>query len=125
MFAVEVYAAVRQFVFNDGNFLRSLAETVLQIIMEADMDGLVGAGRYERTGERSTYRSGYGRPRTGLRRRADHRNPTQGCLIDGRPNLHPKLHLVDGHDLSRKPGTVHTPNDRICKSPVVGPAAGV
>src|SRR3954468_12070562 len=44
---------------DDGNFLRSLAETVLQIIMEADVDGLVGAGRYERTGERSTYRNGY------------------------------------------------------------------
>src|SRR3954449_525433 len=44
---------------DDGSFLRSLAETVLQIIMEADVDGLVGAGRYERTGERSTYRNGY------------------------------------------------------------------
>ena len=33
---------------DDGNFLRSLAETVLQIIMEADVDGLIGAGRYER-----------------------------------------------------------------------------
>src|SRR3954466_2414832 len=44
---------------DDGNFLRSLAETVLQILMEADVDGLIGAGRYERTGERSTYRNGY------------------------------------------------------------------
>ena len=33
---------------DDGNFLRSLAETVLQILMEADRDGLIGAGRYER-----------------------------------------------------------------------------
>src|SRR5215213_8492244 len=41
---------------DDGNFLRSLAETVLQILMEADVDGL---GRYERSGERSTYRNGY------------------------------------------------------------------
>jgi len=44
---------------DDGNFLRSLAETVLQILMEADVEGLIGAGRYERTGERSTYRNGY------------------------------------------------------------------
>ncbi len=43
---------------DDGNFLRSLAETVLQILMEADVDGLIGAGRYERSGERSTYRKG-------------------------------------------------------------------
>jgi transposase-like protein len=39
---------------DDGNFLRSLAETVLQILMEADVEGLIGAGRYERSGERST-----------------------------------------------------------------------
>src|SRR3954463_9744029 len=44
---------------DDGNLLRSLAETVLQILMEADVDGLIGAGRYERSGERSTYRNGY------------------------------------------------------------------
>ena len=44
---------------DDGNFLRSLAETVLQILMEADVDGLIGAGCYERSGERSTYRNGY------------------------------------------------------------------
>ena len=36
-----------------------MAETVLQILMEADVEGLIGAGRYERTGERSTYRNGY------------------------------------------------------------------
>ena len=39
---------------DDGNFLRSLAETVLQILMEADVEGIIGAGRYERSGERST-----------------------------------------------------------------------
>lgn len=44
---------------DDGNFLRSLAETVLQILMEADVEGLIGAGRYERSGERSTWRNGY------------------------------------------------------------------
>ena len=44
---------------DDGNFLRSLAETVLQIFMEADVEGMIGAGRYERSGERSTWRNGY------------------------------------------------------------------
>lgn len=29
---------------DDGNFLRSLAETVLQILMEADVEGMIGAG---------------------------------------------------------------------------------
>lgn len=44
---------------DDGNVLRGLAETVLQSLMEADVEGLIGAGRYERSGERSTYRNGY------------------------------------------------------------------
>lgn len=44
---------------DDGNFLRNLAETVLQILMEADVEGMIGAGRYERNGERSTWRNGY------------------------------------------------------------------
>jgi putative transposase len=44
---------------DDGNLLRSLAETVLQILMEADVEGMIGAGRYERGGERSTWRNGY------------------------------------------------------------------
>ena len=44
---------------DDGNFLRALAETVLQILMEADVEGVIGAGRYERNGERTTWRNGY------------------------------------------------------------------
>src|SRR5918992_4874827 len=43
----------------DGDFLRSVAEAVLQLLMEADVEGLVGAGRYERTGERLNWRNGY------------------------------------------------------------------
>jgi hypothetical protein len=31
---------------------------VLQLIMEADVDGLIGAGRHERNGERTTWRNG-------------------------------------------------------------------
>ena len=44
---------------DDGNFLRVLAETVLQIIMDADVEALVGAGRHERADGRLTYRNGY------------------------------------------------------------------
>ena len=43
----------------DGDFLRSVAEAVMQLLMETDVDGLIGAGRHERTGERTTYRNGY------------------------------------------------------------------
>ncbi len=39
----------------DSDFLRSVAEAVLQMLMEADVEGLIGAGRHERSGERLTY----------------------------------------------------------------------
>ena len=42
-----------------GGFLRSLAEAVLQLLMEADVDGLIGASRHERSPERVSYRNGY------------------------------------------------------------------
>ena len=43
----------------DGDFLRSIAEAVVQLLMETDVEGLIGAGRHERSGERTTYRNGY------------------------------------------------------------------
>ena len=43
----------------DGDFLRFLAEAVLQILMDADVEGLIGAGRHERSAERVNYRTGY------------------------------------------------------------------
>ena len=43
----------------DPDFLRTIAESVLQLIMEADVDGLIGAGRYERGEARQTWRNGY------------------------------------------------------------------
>ncbi|WP_347267820.1 transposase, partial [Paracoccus sp. (in: a-proteobacteria)] len=43
----------------DADFLRVIAESVLQLIMEADVDGLIGAGRYERGETRQTWRNGY------------------------------------------------------------------
>ncbi len=43
----------------DGDFLRSVAEAVLQLLMESDVEGLIGAGRHERSVERLNYRNGY------------------------------------------------------------------
>jgi hypothetical protein len=43
----------------DGDFLRSVAEAVVQLLMETDAEGLIGAGRHERSGDRTTYRNGY------------------------------------------------------------------
>ena len=43
----------------DGDFLRSVAEAVLQIPMEADVEGVIGASRHERSAERLNYRNGY------------------------------------------------------------------
>ena len=42
---------------------------VLQILMEADVEGLIGAGRHERTGDRLNYRNGYRDRTLGIRLR--------------------------------------------------------
>jgi putative transposase len=38
---------------------RAVAEAVLQILMKADVEGLIGAGRHERSADRVNYRNGY------------------------------------------------------------------
>src|SRR3954464_8172520 len=43
----------------DGDFLRAVAEAVVQLLMETDVEGLIGAGRHERSADRQTYRNGY------------------------------------------------------------------
>ena len=43
----------------EGDFLRAVAEAVLQILMESDVEGLIGAGRHERSPERLNWRNGY------------------------------------------------------------------
>jgi putative transposase len=43
----------------EGDFLRAVAEAVLQLLMEADVEGVVGAGRHERSPERLNWRNGY------------------------------------------------------------------
>ena len=45
---------------DQGDLLRGITEAVLHLIMEADVNGLIpGAGRHERSGERTTWRNGY------------------------------------------------------------------
>jgi transposase-like protein len=43
----------------ESDFLRAVAEAVLQILMEADVEGVIGAGRHERSADRLNYRNGY------------------------------------------------------------------
>ena len=38
----------------DGDFLRAVAEAVVQLLMAADVEGVIGAVRHERTAERAT-----------------------------------------------------------------------
>lgn len=44
---------------DQGDFLRAVAEAVLQLFMEADVEGLIGAGHHERAEARTTWRNGY------------------------------------------------------------------
>src|SRR5215469_14684958 len=40
----------------ESDFLRAVAEAVLQILIEVDVEGLIGAGRHERSADRLNYR---------------------------------------------------------------------
>jgi hypothetical protein len=77
----------------ESDFLRAVAEAVLQILMEADVEGLIGAGRHERTGDRLNLpRPTQGNP--GLMRRST--SASQACgsipLSLDRPGLNaPRL----------------------------------
>jgi putative transposase len=43
----------------ESDFLRTIAEAVLQLLMEVDVEGLIGAGRHERSPERLDWRNGH------------------------------------------------------------------
>src|SRR3954468_5213358 len=43
----------------ESDFLRAVAEAVLQILMEADVEGVIGAGRDECSTATLNYRNGY------------------------------------------------------------------
>ena len=44
---------------DDGDFLRLMAETALQRLMEYDVENLMGVARHERSPDRQTYRNGF------------------------------------------------------------------
>jgi transposase-like protein len=44
---------------DDGDFLKTVAETALQRIMDCDVENVIGACRHERSPDRMTYRNGY------------------------------------------------------------------
>jgi putative transposase len=44
---------------DDGDFLKTVAETALQRIMDYDVENVIGAAPHERSPERLTYRNGY------------------------------------------------------------------
>jgi len=44
---------------DDGDFLKTVAETALQRIMDCDVENVIGALRHERSPDRLTYRNGY------------------------------------------------------------------
>ena len=50
-------------VLDDPQFLRGLVQAALQAFLEAEMTAHLGAGRYERTEQRTGYRNGT-KPRT-------------------------------------------------------------
>ena len=41
------------------DFLHEVTESVLQLLMETDVDGRIGATRHERSADRQTWRNGY------------------------------------------------------------------
>src|SRR5690242_17130833 len=43
----------------EADFLRAVAEAVPQLLMGGDVEGLIGAGRHERSAERPNRRNGY------------------------------------------------------------------
>jgi putative transposase len=45
----------------DGDFLREVAQIMMQMLIELEAEQQIGAGRYERKPERVTYRNGYRR----------------------------------------------------------------
>ena len=47
----------------EGDFLRSVAEAVLQLLMETDAEGLIGAGRHHFDSLDSTYQTFAAMPR--------------------------------------------------------------
>lgn len=54
-----LHQQVKELLAQDTQFLREIVQKTVQETLEAEMDKLLGAGRYERSGNRTGYRSGY------------------------------------------------------------------
>ena len=66
----------------DGDFLRAVAEAVLQLLMESDLEGTIGAGRRHARRwhqRRPGAHRGHGRRRHGLRNRCGARGARMSC----------------------------------------------
>jgi transposase-like protein len=55
----QLTAEVKEILQQDGDFLKPMMQRMVQEALEAQMDALLGAGRYERTQGRDGYRSGH------------------------------------------------------------------
>lgn len=86
---------------DDGDFLRAVAEAVLQLLMETDVEGVIGAGRHERSDGRATDRNGY----------RDRALDTRfGTLNLRAPKLRRVAVRLAGRDPSQGPSGRHSPS---------------
>ena len=81
---------------DQGDLLRSVAEAVLQLITETDVEGLIGAGRHERSGERTTCQKSL---RSGWRDISTLRNNRYFRLVAAYQPRHGRF-----HEVSSRPG---------------------
>lgn len=70
----------------DGDFLETLVEAVLQILMEADIEGLIGAGQREHSADQLNYENGH-RDRTLATRLARSSSASRSCAGDRVPHF--------------------------------------
>lgn len=83
----------------DGDFLRSVAEAVLQMLMEADVEGQIGVARHERTGERQAGDQAFAHhagssPGAGVEAREEVLGPGQRGRLRVRPPRRPGRHAA-------------------------------
>src|SRR5215831_11064698 len=91
-----------------ADFLRAVAESVLQILMEADVEGLIGAGRHERAGDRLNYRKWLPRSHPGYPARSvepAHPQAAPGLLLPALPRAAQDRRegACDGHSRNTSP----------------------
>lgn len=55
----DIFKEMKTILAQDGDFLKPLLTELIQKALEAEMDKALGAGSYERVGQRKGYRSGY------------------------------------------------------------------